>query len=252
MKKLLLLLFLALLVGCSSHISPPSTIFVDTNKDKKIDKSIDTIVDAFDKRDAAELKSLLHKDVIQSNPNIENEINRAFDFYKGTSVKYTRNNNESTIIDDGNIQYVSYATISVETDQDSYSIHIAYNVKDKKHPEKEGIYAIKILPLSIYADYYYYAYGDSNKMNEMSDELPEEVQIADCDKECKQYGMGVFTYTKEDIMEAYYKKNGKKMMLANPSDEAPISNSATEGHTQCHTGDGSRPLKKSPISKVFK
>lgn len=227
MKKILPLIILLLLVGCSSSVRPPSTIFVDTNKDKKIDNAIDTIVDAFDKRDAAELKSLLHKDVIQSNPNIENEINRAFDFYKGTSVKYTRNNNESTIIDDGNIQYVSYATISVETDQDSYSIHIAYNVKDKKHPEKEGIYAIKILPLSIYADYYYCAYGDSNKMNEMSDELPEEVQIADCDKECKKYGMGVFTYTKEDIMEAYYKKNGKQMPMEDPADETSVLSPTT-------------------------
>ena len=198
------IVFLCFLSGCNGTMG---------SCEKKAADVAEKIVCAFDNRNAEELKSVFNKDAIVACPQIESDIEKAFNFYKGKSTQYTINvDSVNTTIDNRNIQRISHDTIRITTDSDVYIIQTEYLVYDKNHPRKQGVYGIKILPASIFPAYYAAAEGDTNKMNQMEEELPEEILAGAPDKGYLQFGMGVFTYTAEDIEDLYYQKNGKPML----------------------------------------
>lgn len=194
-----------LFVGCSAY---------EDSSEKKVDKVVEKIVYSFDNKDAQTLKSLLNEDVIIATPQLDADIQKAFEFYKGKSIKFERSDDSvNTTVENDNIQKICHTRILVTTECGVYSIPVEYLVEDKKNPQKQGVYGIKIMQFDFFKSYFSTAGSDVSKLNQLQDELPDEVKVGKPDAGYKQYGMGIFTYTIDDIKEAYYKKNGKPMVL---------------------------------------
>ncbi|MBQ9519279.1 MAG: DUF5104 domain-containing protein [Firmicutes bacterium] len=184
---------------------------------KQIDKNAATIVKAFDTKDKDLLKSVFHKKVLENESELDEQIERAFNIYKGSSISYSDYDDASVETENGKIHYTAYPQLKVTTDKDVYFIEFAFNIRDDETPQNEGIYVIKVLPKSIYDDY-----GKDGKKydpNELIEEEPIEMQWGGGVDTYEYYGLGVLAYTREDIMEAYYKKNGKPMPLKGSLEE---------------------------------
>ena len=203
-KRISTVLVLAILLLCSSCNN-------SLTYESQIDNTSKKIVAAFDKKDEDLLKSLLHKDVIDTNSNLDEQIEKAFDMYKGESISYNNLGFEAREINNNRVHKVEYAQLTVETDEDVYYIEYSFNVRDDAHPEREGVYTIKLLPKSIFDEYT--QYGLENDANQAIEEEPFEMRWGGSVEDYKKYGLGVFAYTRNDIMDAYYKKNGKQMPL---------------------------------------
>ncbi len=203
-KKSLALIFIILVFcsGCNNALT----------YETQISNVSESIVSAFDNKDKELLKSLLHDEVINSNPDLDEQIEKAFDIYKGKSVSYNNSGFSAKEIIDNKVHKVEYAQLTVETDKEIYIIDYSFNIKDEAHPDREGIYTIKLLPNSIFDEYA--QYGLENDPNQAIDEEPFEMRWGGGVEDYKKYGLGVFAYTRKDIIEAYYKKNGKPMPIA--------------------------------------
>ncbi len=208
-KRISTVLVLAILLLCSSCNNSLTYESQINNTSKKI-------VEAFDKKDEHLLKSLLHKDVLDTNSNIDEQIEKAFDMYKGESISYNNLGFEAREINNNMVHKVEYAQLTVETDEDVYYIEYSFNVRDDAHPEREGVYTIKLLPKSIFDEYT--QYGLENDANQAIEEEPFEMRWGGSVEDYKKYGLGVFAYTRNDIAKSYYKQNGKRMPVADPSE----------------------------------
>ena len=186
------------------------------NFEKQMDEKAEIIVKAFDTRDKALLKSVFHKKVLENENELDKQIEHAFNIYKGSLISYSNNKDSSVEAGNGKIHYTAYPQLTVTTDKDVYFIEFAYNIRDDEAPQNEGIYAVKVLPKSVFDDYG--KDGVRHDPNELIEEEPIEMQWGGGVDTYEQYGLGVFAYTRVDIMDAYYKKNGKQMPLRNASE----------------------------------
>ena len=184
---------------------------------KQIDKNAAIIVKAFDTKDKDLLKSVFHKKVLENESELDEQIEQAFNIYQGNAISYSNYDDASVETENGKIHYTAYPQLKVTTDKDVYFIEFAFNIRDDEDPQNEGIYVIKVLPKSIYDDYG--KDGEKHDPNELIEEEPIEMQWGGGVDTYECYGLGVLSYTREDIMEAYYKKNGKPMPLRNSSEE---------------------------------
>lgn len=197
---LMIIILIIILTGCKKY----------SNTTDKLEETAKIIVEAFDKRDKKLLKSILHDSVIIDDSILDDEIDKAFNFYQGNSVSWNIYGTQGNDITKGKVVTKNHPQIWLKTDKDNYIIHFSYITKDDTNPKGEGVYSISIVQRDLFTSYYGESYGDEMKT------LEKEFPFYDYAPHGYNYigwPIGVFQYDEEELRKAYFDKNKKEVIL---------------------------------------
>ena len=151
MKKIisivLILVCCALLGGCNDRlIDTLIYIYQETNNKLNL---VNNVINCFDEEDSEGLKKLFCQHILETTPDLDEQIKSAMEFYEGTSVSHgVVIGNEGMAMDNGEIVRKDYNPQIPELITDAgkeYYIVISSYVINTEYPEKVGISKIKII-----------------------------------------------------------------------------------------------------------
>lgn len=119
------------------------------NEDKLSKREGNELVKALDNKDEKALKELLAKEALDKAGNIDEGIKYLFNEYQGksTSVQRVSWSSGHSYTQEGSSKYI-HAYFEVQTSEGEYFIWMDYWPVNTINPDKKGIYALGLVPLS--------------------------------------------------------------------------------------------------------
>ena len=119
------------------------------NSRKESNKLLSELLDAFANNDAAAIKELLAPDLLNSNADIEDEIEEAMVFFDGIIISYDeiRTPASGERYQEGELVYARIGnalTENIVTDSDTYEMSFSAVVINERKNTQEGIWRIWI------------------------------------------------------------------------------------------------------------
>ena len=140
---------LVLLVFSTENILAMGRFPPGSSDEKMADARMEQIISAIKNEDKVSLKSLFSKKVLVEANELDEEIDRFFNFFDGYIVSWSRDG----LAADESIRYgkkfiLIRFPIVVNTEKDDYSIFVMDYCIDTIDPDNEGVYTLEIKKLA--------------------------------------------------------------------------------------------------------
>ena len=158
MKKVFIVLIIFSIIILNSCFKRGDIFF---NDDKIIDKSIEKIIEAINKKDVEDIKIIFCNEVLNEYINFEEQVVVLFEFIQGEIESWKRTGGPSTSLgnnDDGSgrIWKVIQATYDIETNKGKYHVSLQEILKFSQDSNKIGISSFCIINANDWNEDYNY------------------------------------------------------------------------------------------------